>query len=138
MSTSSGNLIPVAFILQISLGTIMGAVGLVSGFVLGSYIGGNFGFFRFAGSVGYEAGGIFFAYILMPIGVFLGVLAGSALLRFPVAKKAAFLGASFLGFLCLTVMQMAAGTYWIYVFVFLSALFSAIGAQMSWIMVKRG
>jgi uncharacterized membrane protein YeaQ/YmgE (transglycosylase-associated protein family) len=49
---------------------ILGIIGLI----IGTIIGGNFGFPKFGGNVGYEAGGVFFAIVGISLGSLLGIM----------------------------------------------------------------
>jgi uncharacterized membrane protein YeaQ/YmgE (transglycosylase-associated protein family) len=49
---------------------ILGIIGLI----IGTIIGGNFGFPKFGGNVGYESGGVFFAIVGISLGSLLGIM----------------------------------------------------------------
>jgi hypothetical protein len=61
----------VQFISSLVGGILLGIVGLI----IGAMIGGNFGFLKFGGNIGYEAGGAFFGIIGISLGSLIGIIA---------------------------------------------------------------
>jgi hypothetical protein len=62
------------YLLEVIFGIISSFLFAIFGIVIGSFIGGNLGFPAFGGNVGYEAGGVFFAFLGVVFGSFLGVI----------------------------------------------------------------
>jgi len=61
------------FLGQLIISFINGVLGAVFGFIIGIIIGGNFGFPKMFGLVGYESGGIFFTIVGISIGCATGI-----------------------------------------------------------------
>ena len=57
------------------LSGLVGSVVLgIIGLIIGTIIGGNFGFPKFGGNVDYESGGVFFAIVGISLGSLLGIM----------------------------------------------------------------